>query len=603
MIGIMQGRFTDKGGFYPQQFPVDNWENEFHIAAKNKVDSIEWMFNFENYENNPIWIESGRNRIVSLIKETGVTVKSVCANYFMHKNLAENIDVLKELIKNMQSLNMQILILPLFESSKINKICSWEPIIQAVKSEHICIALEMDIPASEQFDLLKKLQCQNIGICYDLGNAVGNGYDVKEEIRILGKHIKEIHIKDKPIGGSSVMLGKGDVRFSEVADILRKRNYCGDYILESYFGKEAVNDTVKNICFLDKYKIRKKWKFLFVGLGSAGQRHMRNLQRLLGEDAEFGAYRQQKLERVYNDNLQIEQGITLQEKFGLRVYEDYEKALDECPDIVFITNPNSMHMSFAMKAVERGFHLFIEKPLSNEMDGVEELRKIVKQKGPICYVGYQNRFHPCIKKAKEYLESGKVGSIISVRAVVGELLTSMHKYQDYRTMNESQKKTGGGVVLCQIHELDYLFYLFGLPQKVYSVGGKAGKWSIDVEDCAVSLFTYKKEQETFSAVVQQDYFQYPPARKCEIIGAEGRIEFDLLENRFCYFDHEGTKETLVYDQFLRNDLFVSEMETVLSSVKLGLPEFVDIDQAAGSLKMALAIKESFTTGEVITLKG
>ncbi len=346
-----------------------------------------------------------------------------------------------------------------------------------------------------------------------------------------------------------------------------------------------------------------KWKFLFVGLGSAGQRHMRNLQRILGDDAEFGAYREQKLERVYNDQLQIEQGITLQEKFGLRVYEDFEKALDEKPDIVLIANPNSMHLPFAVRAAERGCHLFIEKPLSDGMEGVEKLRGLVKSKGLVCYVGYQNRFHPCIKMGREYLESGKIGKIVSVHAMIGELLTSMHKYQDYRTMIESQRKKGGGVVLCQLHELDYLFYLFGLPQRVYSVGGKRGSWSIDVEDCVVSLFTYESGQGTFSAVVQQDYFQYPPVRKCEIVGDSGRIEFDLLGNSFCYFDAEGKQEKTVFDQFTRNDLFISEMESLLNSVKSGLPEFVDIDQGIGSLKMALAIKRSFTTGEIVNLEG
>lgn len=603
MIGIMQGRFTEKGGFYPQQFPTDNWENEFYTAAENGVGAIEWMFNFDGFETNPVWTEEGRNRMACLMKETGVTVSSVCANYFMHQNLAENTDILKKLIKDMQSLNIKLLVLPLFENSRVDEIRNWEPVIRAVKEERICIALEMDVPAQRQLALISRLQCGNIGVCYDLGNAVGNGYNLKEEIEVLGSHMKEIHIKDKLIGGSSVMLGKGDVNFLEAADALRKLNYCGDYILESYFESRAVKDTVENLHFLDQFMFRKKWRFLFAGLGSAGQRHMRNLQRILGNDAEFVAYREQKLERVYDDNLQIEQGATLQEKFGLKVYEDFEKALDEMPDIVFITNPNSMHLPFAIKAAERGCHLCIEKPLSSEIEGVEKLRKIVKKESLICYIGYQNRFHPCIKRAKEYLEHGKAGKIISVHAVVGELLTSMHKYQDYTTMNESQKTTGGGVVLCQIHELDYLFYLFGLPQSVYSVGGKAGSWNIDVEDCAASLFTFESGEGTFSASVQQDYFQFPPTRKCQIIGTLGRIEFDLLENVFCFFDAEGKQEKLIFDGFMRNDLFISEMEELLSSVKFGLPEFVDIDQGTGSLKMALAVKQSFSTGKIVNLKG
>ena len=57
--GVMQGRFTDKGGFYPQQFPWTNWEQEFFTAREYGVDCIEWMFNGERYEDNPIWTKDG----------------------------------------------------------------------------------------------------------------------------------------------------------------------------------------------------------------------------------------------------------------------------------------------------------------------------------------------------------------------------------------------------------------------------------------------------------------------------------------------------------------------------------------------------------------
>ena len=49
-------------------------------------------------------------------------------------------------------------------------------------------------------------------------------------------------------------------------------------------------------------------KILLIGLGSAGQRHMRNLKRILGGEAEFIAYRVRKLERVFDDNLNIIEG-------------------------------------------------------------------------------------------------------------------------------------------------------------------------------------------------------------------------------------------------------------------------------------------------------
>lgn len=51
--GVMQGRLTDKGEFFPQQFPWESWEKEFSAARDLRIDCIEWMFNLENYESNP----------------------------------------------------------------------------------------------------------------------------------------------------------------------------------------------------------------------------------------------------------------------------------------------------------------------------------------------------------------------------------------------------------------------------------------------------------------------------------------------------------------------------------------------------------------------
>lgn len=260
-LGIMQGRLTDKGGFYPQQFPWSNWQQEFITASAAEIAYIEWMFNYENHEKNPIWTENGRKQITFCENRTDVFVKSVCANYFMEKGLFEKgkpIDasfmILRRLIENMAVIGAKILVLPLFEHNMLSAelLCdeSFRGVIKIAEMNHILIALETDWDASLCRRILEVLDSDYLGICYDLGNASGNGKDIISEIQLLKNKVLDIHIKDKPVGGATVMLGEGDVDFQKCFSLIQDIEYVNPMILESYYGETAVSDTLKNIHYI-----------------------------------------------------------------------------------------------------------------------------------------------------------------------------------------------------------------------------------------------------------------------------------------------------------------------------------------------------------------
>ena len=329
---------------------------------------------------------------------------------------------------------------------------------------------------------------------------------------------------------------------------------------------------------------------LIIGLGSAGQRHMRNMKRLLGDDVTFIAYRVRKLQRLFDDNLNIVEGRSVTEAYQIAEFDDLDEALAQKPDIAFIANPNSMHMACALKAAACGVDIFLEKPVSNTMDGVEELARIVREKKLILYVGFQMRMHPCIRRLKQATEERLIGKIVSVDCHMGELLTGMHKYEDYRTMNESQAATGGGVVLCQIHEIDYLYWIFGMPAEVDCIGGRYSDMEIDVEDSASSIWRYEKEHD-FSIILHQDFLQKPPIRRCRVIGTDGQIEVDLLNNQFTLFGHNSIQEEKFHD-FSRNEMFLAELQTFLEYVRTRNQQTLTLEDGIGSLRIALAMKKS-----------
>lgn len=339
-------------------------------------------------------------------------------------------------------------------------------------------------------------------------------------------------------------------------------------------------------------------KALFVGLGSAGQRHLRNLKRLYGSEISISAYRVRGLQRVFDDQMRILEGKNLDSEFQIQVFGDYEDALRSKPDIVFITNQNSRHMEYALKAAEAGCSLFIEKPISNTLDGIDELDRIIKAHSKVAYVGYQNRLHPCIKKAKEILSKGTLGRIYMVYSELGEYLPGMHPWENYRDMHEARRELGGGVVLCQLHELDYLYYLFGMPQEVYAVGGRRSSLDIDVEDSATALCRYIYEDCECAVNIHLDFLQTPPTRHCKIAGEFGRFEFDLLKNEYKLYLSDGTAEEKRYDDFVRNDMFMEELSFFMDAVMGMSSAFIDISEGKKSLEFALKIRDAIETGKI-----
>jgi predicted dehydrogenase len=341
-------------------------------------------------------------------------------------------------------------------------------------------------------------------------------------------------------------------------------------------------------------------KILIVGMGGIGQRHVRNLRTLLGSDIEILAYRVRRLLTSVTEKLEVEPGVDVEKKYSVRVFNDLNEALSQNPDIAFICNPSSLHIPIALQIAERGCHLFIEKPLSNNFKNVKKLVSIIEQKKLVSLVGYQLRFHPCIQKLKSIIDCNYIGKILSVRAQVGEYLPAFHKYEDYRQMYASRIELGGGVVLSQIHELDYLYWLFGLPHRIFALGGHLSSLEIDVEDIASILMEFNYKDAIFPVHLHMDYVQRPPSRTCDIIGDKGKVNVDLHANTLKIYGEDGNEvEDYSFDKFNRNQMFLDELNHFLSCIQNKQKSIVTVYDGSQSLRLALMIKESIQTGRII----
>jgi predicted dehydrogenase len=341
---------------------------------------------------------------------------------------------------------------------------------------------------------------------------------------------------------------------------------------------------------------------MFCGLGGIGQRHLRNLLSLLGDELEVHAYRVRRQQHKLRDNLTVEAGADLEVDYRVTVHTELDAALAVRPDAVFICNPSSLHTSIALAAARAGAHIFLEKPVADSMDGLDQLASLVKEKGLICHVGYQFRFHPALNHLKHLLDEGFFGNLLSVHAEIGEYLPDWHKYEDYRQMYAARADLGGGVILSQIHEMDLIYWYFGLPETILCRGGKLSTLEIDVEDTALSLMQFNGPSGRFPLMLHQDFVQRPPTRKLKIIGDSGVAVMDLLANRLSVHRSDGTPcQTPEWPGFQRNDMFVAQMQHFLDCINAGHQPVVDLHAGIESLRLALAAKLSLSNGKEIRL--
>ncbi|MBI1778334.1 MAG: Gfo/Idh/MocA family oxidoreductase [Proteobacteria bacterium] len=308
-------------------------------------------------------------------------------------------------------------------------------------------------------------------------------------------------------------------------------------------------------------------RILLCGFGSIGQRHARILKRVLGDEAELGAFRARKRNLVINDDLSIVEGVDPAVHWGIRTFDRLEAALDWRPRAVFVTNPISMHVETAKRVLEADCHVFVEKPLSHSDDGVDALVEETRQRGRTLMVGYQLRHHPAYTMMRRLIGEGAIGRVCSANLEFGEYLPLMHPYEDYRQTHMARSDQGGGAILCLSHEIDAACFLFGSPTSVLAVGGHLSDLELDgVEDLASMLFRASIDGRTVPIHIQLDFLQRPSWRQCRILGEKGALEFEYGNRRIVLTTAADTVAT-DFSDWQRNQMFEAEVVEFLECVR------------------------------------
>ena len=315
--------------------------------------------------------------------------------------------------------------------------------------------------------------------------------------------------------------------------------------------------------------------FLIYGLGSIGQRHVRLLRSAMPQ-CRIVAVQSRRRQLIIHDDLTTTEGDPV------RHYKiesiPWEKAEDIKADAGFITNPIAMHAGVLRILVGRGIPAFVEKPLSDASEGLEE---VVKRAIPSSYVGYQLRWHPAVQLIKSQLEQGVLGELHSAKIHFGEWLPGTRKYEDYRKTHMALRAEGGGVILCLSHEIDMARFFFGEAELLTAVGGRFSDLEIETEDTIESVICFRNPSgRKLPVSLSLNFLDRPAQRWLAIHGADGVLKWDYHENVVRIFRAGVPVEETPIHGFYRNLMFerqqkhflacLSETDTPLCSLNDGL---------------------------------
>lgn len=302
-------------------------------------------------------------------------------------------------------------------------------------------------------------------------------------------------------------------------------------------------------------------KILMIGLGSIGKKHVNALKSIL-PSAQIFALRSIR-------NSEIHPGVT-------NIYN-----LDEIEliavDFAIISNPTSEHKKTIEHLIEYAIPLFIEKPVYSSLD-IEDVINTVVSKGIKSYVACNLRFLDCIKFVKEKLSMTQNKRLNEVNVYCGSYLPDWKPGIDFRNTYSANPELGGGVHIDLIHELDYLYWLFGTPKSVTRNFKNQSSLAIMAFDYANFMLDY----DGFCANVVLNYYRRVPKRTLELVFDDETWEIDLLKNQIIC----NSKTVFSSEQRIA-DTYHTQMEYFINCLNEKTNTFNTVSNAYDVLKICL----------------
>jgi len=310
----------------------------------------------------------------------------------------------------------------------------------------------------------------------------------------------------------------------------------------------------------------KKLGVVVVGTGFWGRSHVRVLNSL----------RNVRVVGICDTDLKRAKDVA-------RTFEvQYCKSLDEIlsqreVDAATICTPTTTHKEVAMKAIEAGKDVFIEKPIASTSEEARELLSIAKKKGVQVAVGFVERYNPAVRYIKELVDKRKLGKIILV--IARRVTRWPQRIGDVGVTKDSA-----------IHDIDIMRYLIG--GDVRTVYAKTGSLVHKFEDFSEILLNFSGGEVGF---IDANWLTPRKIRKLTVTGSEATATIDYLTQETVVENSmKSVMPRLKWGEPLR-----LELESFVSAIRAGRPPSASGEDGLKALEVCEAALESGRTGQVV----
>ena len=251
-------------------------------------------------------------------------------------------------------------------------------------------------------------------------------------------------------------------------------------------------------------------RIVFIGIGSIAKKHIKAI-KTIDDKTEIYALRSSLDAAPY---------------VGVTDIYDYSEIGSISPDFIIISNPTSKHFETIKRLIPFNKPLFIEKPVFGEL-GHDDVIEELEAKKILTYVACDMRFMDCLTWLHQYMqEYRKDVRINEINVYCGSYLPDWRPGTDFRKCYSAIPELGGGVHIDLIHDVDYVYWIFGKPTNYSSIFRNVSSLGIRAYDYA----NFNLEYPEYSANIVLNYYRRDAKRYMEILFDDCTWTVNMLKN-------------------------------------------------------------------------
>ena len=301
-----------------------------------------------------------------------------------------------------------------------------------------------------------------------------------------------------------------------------------------------------------------------------------------------------------------EAGQALAESLGVPWFADHRSMLDTIkPQGAIVATPNPTHVALAIDCLERGVAALVEKPVADDLADARKLAAAQAQLKVPVLVGHHRRHNPINRRARDMVQSGKLGEIVSVNA-----LACMYKPDSYYDTLWRRQAGGGPILINLIHDIDMLRFIVGDIVEVQALASNRVR-GFGIEDTAAALLKFANG--ALGTVVvsdtaagpfcwdftanEQDQYPRQEVQTHFIMGTHGSLSLPNLEVFSYKQERHWYQEMALEKSFVhKQDAYTLQLQHFKAVIEHREPPLCSAQDGVGTLAATLAVRDAARSG-------